>query len=1001
MANIIIPKRSTVAGKVPVTGDLVTGEIAINLTDKKLYSKDGSGAIVEIGGGSVDLLNVTTGIASPDYIQFDTSATNTAAVGKLYWDAGEGSFLYTLSGGNVTQNLHPGSELVYNGTGAALTKGQVVYLSGAQGHRPSVALALASSESTSARTIGIVAETIANGAEGWIRTAGILEGFDTSSFTDGSQLYLSGTTAGAMTATKPVAPIHLVYTARVIKSHATAGRILVGIQNGYELDEIHDVAISSPSTGQTIVYNSTTSLWSNGTLPVAGGGTGATSLTSGYLVKGNGTSAASASVVYDDGTNVGIGTSSPSQKLVLEGASGVGLQIQNSSDSSRGGRISATGSAASGTFAVNTTSSGYALTFGIDTTERMRLDTSGNVGIGTSSPGAKLDVAGNSYFRSDMFVYQNGGIFFNGNGSYGGAGIFSRNTGSDLILAANGGEGARLTATGFGIGTSSPGHKLDVTGSAGTFAGIRISSAAFQDAGFIANRSNSGNSASLYFTEAGANVAAIHSRGGSYGSGLNGALQIVNGSNSLTYDSSGNLGLGVTPSAWAGTLVKAFQIADNGASFSSYSTGNTSGKFAILSNNAYYDAGGWKYAQTAASAQYRVANQEHQWFTAPSGTAGNAISFTQAMTLHASGGLSVGTASDPGAGNFTLYGSGNSSLTVNGAGGTGSINLVNGAGTQTISGGVGGANNMTFAVGGTERMRIDSSGNVGIGTSSPTAYSGYTSLEIDNASNGGILSIKKAGSVVGYLNGASGLLLLAQSNDLKLTTTGSTSMQFSTNATERMRIDASGNLLVGKTAASVGTDGVQLIAGGFSGFSAPGTTALFLNRNTNDGTILEFGRNGVSAATMGLSSSALTFGTAGSERMRISSAGNVGIGTTSPSAKLHIVGNINLDGISVRDTATTTTTATTQVALATFAGATYDSAEVIIKAKQGTAVHITKLLVVYDGTTASATEFGAVLSGSSLFTTDVDVSSGSVTVLITPTSATSTVFKASYELITA
>lgn len=322
MANKILIRRSAVQGAVPATTQLQLGELAINTYDGKLYLKKNNGAesIVEIGAGaSVDLLNVTTGIASPDYIQFDTEATNTPAVGKIYWDAGEGSFLYTLSGGNVTQNLHPGSELVYNGTGATLTKGQVVYLNGAQGQRPSVALALATSDTTSARTLGIVAESIANGAEGWIRTYGILGGFDTSAFTAGQQLYLSGTVAGGMTATKPSAPTHLVYVARCLMSHATAGRILVGIQNGYELDEIHDVAISSPSTGQTIVYNSTTSLWSNDTLSVPGGGTGATNLTSGYVLKGNGTSPVSSSVIYDNGTNVGIGTPTPTQKLDIAG----------------------------------------------------------------------------------------------------------------------------------------------------------------------------------------------------------------------------------------------------------------------------------------------------------------------------------------------------------------------------------------------------------------------------------------------------------------------------------------------------------------------------------------------------------------------------------------------------------------------------------------------------------------------------------------------------------
>jgi len=91
---------------------------------------------------------------------------------------------------------------------------------------------------------------------------------------------------------------------------------------------------------------------------------------------------------------------------------------------------------------------------------------------------------------------------------------------------------------------------------------------------------------------------------------LSGAKLQVSGAATIT----GNLGLGVTPSAWDGTLVKAIQLADNGASLSSFSTGNTSSKFAILSNNAYYDSGGWKYLQSATSAQYRIANQEHQWY---------------------------------------------------------------------------------------------------------------------------------------------------------------------------------------------------------------------------------------------------------------------------------------------------------------------------------------------------------------------------------------------------
>ena len=113
----------------------------------------------------------------------------------------------------------------------------------------------------------------------------------------------------------------------------------------------------------------------------------------------------------------------------------------------------------------------------------------------------------------------------------------------------------------------------------------------------------------------------------------------------MQLDSSGNLGLGVTPSAWDGTLVKAIQLADHGASISSFTTGNTSSKFAFVTNNAFYDNSGWKYATNGSVAQYRLANDNHQWYVAPSGTAGNAISFTQAMTLGSNSGLSIGTPS--------------------------------------------------------------------------------------------------------------------------------------------------------------------------------------------------------------------------------------------------------------------------------------------------------------------------------------------------------------------
>jgi hypothetical protein len=119
----------------------------------------------------------------------------------------------------------------------------------------------------------------------------------------------------------------------------------------------------------------------------------------------------------------------------------------------------------------------------------------------------------------------------------------------------------------------------------------------------------------------------------------------------MRLDTSGNLGLGVTPSAWGGSW-KAVEL--NAGSMSSASNTDL-----LLAQNAYNDNTNWRYKTTALASAYAMAAGQHRFFTAPSGTAGNAITFTQAMTLDASGNLSVGTT-----------GSTSSRLTVNADGAT-------------------------------------------------------------------------------------------------------------------------------------------------------------------------------------------------------------------------------------------------------------------------------------------------------------------------------------------
>lgn len=155
---------------------------------------------------------------------------------------------------------------VYNETGATLSKGTIVYINGGHGNLPTVTKAIATSDATSAQTYGVVQSDITNNNNGYVVVIGSLNDIDTQTYAEGTQLYLSGTTAGAWTSTKPHAPIHLVYVGIVVRSHPTQGVVEIRIQNGYELEELHDVAITSVANNDGIFYNSSNDLWENKTI---------------------------------------------------------------------------------------------------------------------------------------------------------------------------------------------------------------------------------------------------------------------------------------------------------------------------------------------------------------------------------------------------------------------------------------------------------------------------------------------------------------------------------------------------------------------------------------------------------------------------------------------------------------------------------------------------------------------------------------------------------------
>ena len=209
-------------------------------------------------------------ITYPDYIVFDTTPeTSSASTGTIFWDSGDGLAKAVL---NANVELGIGQEsvaLVKNATGSTISKGKVVYINGAQGQRPTIALASSTSEATSSKTFGFTAEAIADGAEGFVVTEGILRGINTGGLTQGGAVWLSS--SGNYTQTMPTQPNHGVFLGYVVKANSSSGEVFVKIQNGYELDELHNVLISaSVQNNELLAYDLSTNLWINQTAEEAG-----------------------------------------------------------------------------------------------------------------------------------------------------------------------------------------------------------------------------------------------------------------------------------------------------------------------------------------------------------------------------------------------------------------------------------------------------------------------------------------------------------------------------------------------------------------------------------------------------------------------------------------------------------------------------------------------------------------------------------------------------------
>jgi hypothetical protein len=663
-----------------------------------------------------------------------------------------------------------------------------------------------------------------------------------------------------------------------------------------------------------------------GTVAVGNGGTGATSLASGYLVKGNGTSAASASVVYDNGTNVGIGTATPAAplnitkdnvafrgQLSLQTASATNLaQITFYDQSTLSAQIYQSYGADKEINIVNPLLSGIALWTA--NTERMRINASGDVGIGTNNPISTLDVTGSAGITTTS-----GGntarIIAAASGTF-----FGSTTNTAVIFQANSTERMRITSAGLvGIGTSSPAATLDVNGpiystGAGYFSGVSAlgTNLLLQSVGTAPN---------IQFFRAGQNNWFIGSPDAS------GDFYISEGASStyrMYFKTGGNVGIGTT--AALGKL----QVASAGAGASEIVASNTVGveRIHLISRNTAGNS--YIQSQNSTCLVGTYDNYSMQFLT----------NNTERMRIDTSGNVGIGTNSvagrlhsvsttgfvDPtllcgnGVGTFRIVFQNGAYAGVPankpwlhsyddiyiGSDAVTSFNVMSGGvntfkvdtnGNAIASGQINSKNTALFFGDGTdnsatvyatggpvkffanaaERMRINTSGNLLVGTT--TDYDNAR-ISIQPGSNSTAVATSWSDNV--YLvnmpydtNYSMGVRASAVTRELALianSADGTARISFYASGngtiTERMRIDASGNVYVNKTSATTTGSGHYFTADGGAGHTRSSNPALALRRDSTDGDAAIFLREGTQVGSIGVTSSATSYNTSSDYRLK-------------------------------------------------------------------------------------------------------------------------------------
>ena len=264
-----------------ITDIMISGAAAIDTT--KLAALTPSSYVITDASGYLDTTTINpldkagdtmTGLLGLDSegLLFDTVTASPAApsVGQTFWDDMDKTIATKLS---TDVTLQHGQEMhlyVLNNSGALITNGTLVYVNSANTARPTIRKAQADSSTTADLTIGMVTADIADSGYGYVTTFGLVRGVTTNvdgdgqAVTDGTEIFLSATTAGEWVKTAPSAPNHRVRVGQVLNAGGGAsGTILVSVEHGSHLEELHDVGITAVADRDTLEYDTALGYWKN------------------------------------------------------------------------------------------------------------------------------------------------------------------------------------------------------------------------------------------------------------------------------------------------------------------------------------------------------------------------------------------------------------------------------------------------------------------------------------------------------------------------------------------------------------------------------------------------------------------------------------------------------------------------------------------------------------------------------------------------------------------